>query len=121
DHKLRDNTFVFFTSDNGPETLNRYKGGNRSYGSPGPLRGMKLHITEAGYRVPGIVRWPGHTKPGTVSTEPVCNLDLLPTVCAMTGVAVPTGRPLDGADAAAAFAGKPVKRPHPLYWQYDFA
>src|SRR5262249_7180236 len=77
EHGLRDNTFVFFSSDNGPETLNRYKTANRSYGSPGPLRGMKLHITEAGYRVPGIVRWPGHTRPGTVSAEPVCSVDLL--------------------------------------------
>ena len=73
DHKLRDNTFVFFTSDNGPETLRRYKGAERSYGSPGPLRGMKLHITE-----------------GKEPRNPV-------------------------------FDGKPVKRRHPLYWQYDFA
>lgn len=120
DHKLRDNTFVFFTSDNGPETLKRYKGAERSYGSPGPLRGMKLHITEAGYRVPGFVRWPGHTKAGTVSTEPVCNVDLLPTVCAIAGAKLPE-RKLDGADITAIFEGKEVKRPHPLYWQYDFA
>ncbi len=120
DHKLRDNTFIFFTSDNGPETLNRYKGANRSYGSPGPLRGMKLHITEAGYRVPGIVRWPGHTKAGSVSTEPVCNVDLLPTICAIAGARLPE-RKLDGANIAPMFEGKPIDRPHPLYWQYDFA
>jgi arylsulfatase A len=137
DHKLRENTFIFFSSDNGPETLNRYKGANRSYGSPGPLRGMKLHITEAGYRVPGIVRWPGHTRAGTVSTEPVCHVDLLPTLCAIAGVPPsptlspkPGGegrvrgepeRKLDGADITPLFAAKPVQRPHPLYWQYDFA
>src|SRR5262249_25011779 len=78
DHKARESTFVFFASDNGPETLTRYKTANRPYGSPGPLRGMKLHMTEAGYRVPGIIRWPGHIKAGTVSAEPVCNFDLLP-------------------------------------------
>ncbi len=121
DHGLRDNTFVFFTSDNGPETLNRYKTANRSYGSPGPLRGMKLHITEAGYRVPGIVRWPDHARPGTESTEPVCNTDLLPTVCAITGARLPTERVLDGANMTPLFEGKPVQRPHPLYWQYDYA
>jgi arylsulfatase A len=120
DHKLRDNTFVFFTSDNGPETLKRYPGATRSYGSPGPLRGMKLHITEAGYRVPGIVRWPGHVKAGSVSTEPVCNVDLLPTVCGIAGARMPT-RKLDGGDITPIFEGKPVKRSHPLYWQYDFA
>jgi len=83
DHGLRDNTFIFFSSDNGPETLHRYPRATRSYGSPGPLRGMKLHITEGGYRVPGILFWPGHTKPGTISNEPVCNVDLLPTFCAL--------------------------------------
>lgn len=121
DHGLRDNTLVFFSSDNGPETLNRYKTATRSYGSPGPLRGMKLHVTEAGYRVPGIVRWPGHIKPGSVSTEPVGSVDLLPTLCALAGAKLPEGRALDGADLSPLFDGKPVKRPHPLYWQYDFA
>jgi arylsulfatase A len=121
DHGLRDNTLVFFSSDNGPETLKRYPAGTRSYGTPGPLRGMKLHITEAGYRVPGIIRWPGHTKPNTVSAEPVCNLDLLPTFCEIAGVKPPTGRALDGASILPLFRGKPIRRPHPLYWQYDFA
>jgi arylsulfatase A len=81
---------------------------------------MKLHVTEAGYRVPGIVRWPGHARAGTVCTEPVCHVDLLPTVCAIAGAKLPE-RTLDGADLAPIFAGKQVTRPHPLYWQYDYA
>lgn len=121
EHGLRENTFIFFTSDNGPETLNRYPKANRSHGSPGPLRGMKLHITEAGYRVPGIVRWPGHAKPGTVSAEPICSVDFLPTACALAGIAPPADRTLDGASILPFFAGQPLQRPHPLYWQYDFA
>ncbi|MCU0978581.1 MAG: sulfatase-like hydrolase/transferase [Pirellulaceae bacterium] len=121
DRGLRDNSFVFFSSDNGPETLNRYKTANRSYGTPGPLRGMKLHITEAGYRVPGIIRWPGHAQPGSVSAEPVCNLDLLPTACALAGIEPPRDRPLDGASILPLFETEPLQRPHPLYWQYDFA
>jgi arylsulfatase A len=120
DHNLRDNTFVFFSSDNGPETLKRHRGAERSYGSPGPLRGMKLHVTEGGYRVPGIIRWPGHARAGTVCSEPVCHVDLLPTLCAIAGAKLPE-RKLDGADLAPLFAGKPVQRPHPLYWQYDYA
>ncbi len=120
EHKLRENTLVFFTSDNGPETLNRYKSATRSYGSPGPLHGMKLHVTEGGYRVPGIVRWPGHAKPGTEIAEPVCNVDVLPTFCALAGIPLPE-RKLDGADISPIFEGKPVRRPHPLYWQYNFA
>lgn len=41
--KLRDNTLVVFTSDNGPETLNRYRSAKRSWGVTGVHRGMKLH------------------------------------------------------------------------------
>ena len=82
---LREQTFVFFTSDNGPETLNRYRGAQRSHGSPGALRGMKLHLTEGGIRVPAMVRWPGRVQAGSTSAEPIGNLDLLPTVCALTG------------------------------------
>jgi len=121
EHNLRENTFIFFSSDNGPETLNRYKTAHRSYGSPGPLRGMKLHVTEAGYRVPGILCWPARVKAGTVSSEPVCNTDLLPTLCALAGVKPPADRALDGADLTPLFDGKPVPRRQPLYWQYDFA
>ena len=118
---LRDDTFVMFTSDNGPETLNRYRGAARSYGSPGVLRGMKLHVYEGGIRVPGIVRWPGVTKPGSVVEDAVSGVDLLPTMCAAAGVDAPTDRHLDGADVARALAGEPIDRAKPLYWQYDAA
>jgi arylsulfatase A len=117
----RDNTLVFFTSDNGPETLNRYKTANRSYGTPGPLRGMKLHLYEGGIRVPGIVRFPGRVKAGTVSAEPVINLDVLPTLCAPAGRPVPADRAIDGADISPIFAGRPITRKTPLYWRYDKA
>jgi arylsulfatase A len=119
--KLRDNTFLMFTSDNGPETLRRYKGAERSHGSPGPLRGMKLHVHEGGYRVPGIVSWPGHTRPGQVCAEPVCGLDVLPTLCELAGVKPPADRAFDGASMLPIFDGKPVARATPLYWQYDRA
>ncbi len=121
DHRLRDNTVVFFSSDNGPETLKRYLTATRSYGSPGPLKGMKLHVAEGGYRVPGILRWPGRVQPGALCSEPICNVDLLPTLCEIAGVKPPGDRALDGASILPVFEGKPVKRPHPLYWQYDFS
>ncbi|MBN1341336.1 MAG: sulfatase-like hydrolase/transferase [Phycisphaerae bacterium] len=119
--ELRDDTFVMFTSDNGPETLDRYRGANHSYGSPGPLRGMKLHMYEGGIRVPGIIRFPGHTKPGQVSHEPVCGTDILPTLCQLGGAKPPTDRPIDGASITPIFTGKPIERKVPLYWQYDRA
>ena len=60
----RQNTLVFLTSDNGPETLNRYPAAWRSHGSPGPLRGMKSWLYEGGFREPGILRWPGKIAAG---------------------------------------------------------
>lgn len=116
--KVADNTVVFFSSDNGPETLNRYPTANRSFGTPGPLRGMKLWTTEAGFRVPGIMRWPGRIAAGQVSSDVVSSLDLMPTFAALAGAKLPAGLALDGADMRAAFTGKPVERPKPLFWVY---
>ncbi len=118
---LRDNTFVFFTSDNGPETLNRYRGASHSHGSPGPLKGMKLHMHEGGIRVPGIVRWPGHTQAGTTSAEPVNSTDVLPTLCSIVGIDAPEDRPIDGADFSPLIRRLPIQRKRPLYWRYDKA
>ena len=121
DMKLRDNAFVMFASDNGPEILNRYRGAERSYGSPGPLRGMKLHVYEGGIRVPGIIRWLGRVKCGSVCSEPVNGTDILPTLCSMAGVKAPAEQPVDGASILPIFQGKKVVRKVPLYWRYDDA
>lgn len=118
DLKLDENTLVLFTSDNGPETLLRYKNAERSFGSPGELRAMKLWLYEGGIRVPGIVRWPAGTKAGQVSSTPVCNTDLLPTFCALAGVALPQDRVFDGASFAPLLTGKAMERSTPLYWHY---
>jgi len=117
----RERTFVMFTSDNGPETLNRYKGGSRSYGSPGALRGMKLHMYEGGIRVPGIIQFPGRAKAGQVCGEPVSSTDILPTFCGLAGAKAPADRVIDGASFVPVFEGKPIERKTPLYWQYDKA
>jgi len=119
--KLRDNTLVFFTSDNGPETLDRYPNAWRSHGTPGPLRGMKLWLYEGGFREPGIMRWPGKTRPGQVCDQPICNLDVLPTFCQIAGVPLPNDRAIDGASLLPIFEGKPIQRKQPLYWQYNNA
>jgi arylsulfatase A len=122
DENLSANTLVLFSSDNGPETHNRYKGAERSHGSAGPFRGMKLHLTEGGIRIPGIARWPGKIKPGQVIDEPVGFVDLLPTLCALAGTKPPDDRPLDGVDVGPLlFEGKRPDRKVPLYWQYDKA
>jgi arylsulfatase A len=113
-----DNTVVFFTSDNGPETLNRYPGARRSYGLVGLLRGRKLWLYEGGIRVPGILYWPGKTPPGQSCDEPLWSLDLLPTFCRAFGAKVPTDRAIDGSDFLPALAGKKIDRKTPLFWHY---
>ena len=110
---LRGNTLVFFTSDNGPAITRIHP-----HGSAGPLRDKKGSMYEGGIRVPGILRWPGHTRPGTVSAEPVCGVDVLPTLCEIAGIAVPKDRAIDGASLLPTFDGTPIERTTPLYWQY---
>lgn len=114
----RENTLVIFTSDNGPETLKRYRGANRSYGTPGPLRGMKLWTTEAGFRVAGIMSWPARIKTPKVSREPVSSLDFLPTFCQLAGAEPPGDLKLDGANFLPVLDGKPIERSTPLFWCY---
>ncbi|HUE71516.1 MAG TPA: sulfatase [Pirellulaceae bacterium] len=116
--KLAENTLVLFTSDNGPETLNRYPTGWRSHGSPGPLRGMKLHCYDGGIRVPGILRWPAKVPPGETIREPICSLDLLPTFCELAGIDPPADRALDGTSIAPLLQGEKLVRTTPLFWHY---
>jgi arylsulfatase A len=115
---LDENTLVFFTSDNGPETRNRYQGAERSYGTAGPLREMKLHLYEGGIRVPGILRWTGRIAPRQVVSEPISGVDLLPTICELAGIAPPPGRHLDGASFVSLLRGEPIERATPLFWDY---
>jgi arylsulfatase A len=116
--KRRDNTLIIFTSDNGPETLKRYRGANRSYGQPGPLRGMKLHTTEAGFRVAGIMNWRGRIAAGQTVSTPVSSLDFLPTFCRLAKIDPPTDVTLDGTLFLPAIEGQPIKREKPLVWAY---
>jgi arylsulfatase A len=76
---------------------------------------------EGGIRVPGIVRWPGKTQPGTMCDEPVNGTDILPTLCDIARVKTPTDRSIDGASILPIFEGKAIKRSVPLYWRYDKA
>jgi hypothetical protein len=58
-----DNTIVVFTTDNGAEAITYPDGGVT------PFKGQKGEAWEGGYRVPLVVRWPGHIKPGTVKNQ----------------------------------------------------
>jgi arylsulfatase A len=113
---LRENTFVLFTSDNGPAITPQHP-----HGSAGPLRDKKGSLWEGGIRVPGIVRWPGRTRAGTTSDEPISGVDFLPTACAVAGVERPRDRALDGINWLPVLASRPVLRPTPLYWHFNQA
>jgi arylsulfatase A len=121
DQKLMENTFVFFTSDNGPEGPANLKG--RTRGSTGGLRGRKRSMYEGGIRVPGIARFPKFIKPGHVSDTPVIGSDFFPTVLRQANVKPPGDRVIDGADMFHVLTGRgdTVERARPLYWRLNMA
>lgn len=117
--KLRDNTLVVFTSDNGPETLLRYRSANRSWGVTGNHRGMKLHTHDGGIHVAGLLSWPGAVKAGQVIRQPVSALDLLPTLTELAGASLPENRTFDGMSLASLLTtGQFPNRTKPLVWAY---
>jgi arylsulfatase A len=105
---LHENTLVFFTSDNGPWRD----------GSQGGFRGKKGMVYEGGVRAPGLLRWPGVVEAGRVSNDPVHSADILPTICAITGVSTPRDRVIDGEDIMPMLKGKSWKRSKPMYWYF---
>jgi arylsulfatase A-like enzyme len=90
---LDKNTFVFFTSDNGPWLVKDLAGG-----SAGPLRGGKGSTWEGGMREPGIAWWPGKIKPSIVTHDLASTMDLFVTCLKLGGAEVPTDRIIDGYD-----------------------
>lgn len=110
---LTENTLVIFTSDNGPWLSY----GNHA-GSASPLREGKGTSFEGGTRVPCIMRWPRHIPAGTTCTEPLMTIDILPTIAAITGTALPPQR-IDGANILPFLKGDTAaKNPHLAYFTY---
>jgi arylsulfatase A-like enzyme len=112
---IDDNTIVFFTSDNGPHK----EGGvdPKFFNSGGPLRGIKRDLYEGGIRQPTIVRWPGHTKPGTTSDFAGTFQDFLATAADLAGAQAPK---TDGVSFLPSILGKPdeQKQHDYLYWEF---
>ena len=102
-------TLVFFTSDNGPAPGNpaRIVDGKPRYsgGSAGPLRGHKGMTWEGGMREPAIAWWPERIEAGRVTSQTASILDVLPTVCSITGADLPLRRTLDGRDLSPLLLG----------------
>jgi arylsulfatase A len=90
---LAKNTYVIFTTDNGPWLPFKHHGG-----SAGPLRDGKMSTFEGGQRVPCIMWAPGRIPADTVSNGLASTIDLLPTIAALTGTPLPADRAIDGVD-----------------------
>ena len=102
---LTKNTYVIFTSDNGPWLKFENHGG-----SAGPLRDGKMSTFEGGHRVPFIIRGPG-IPAGTVCNELTSSIDILPTIASVTGQPLPEGRKIDGLDVSGLWTGALEKSP----------
>jgi len=122
-----DRTLVIFSSDNGPEwtgaenskQLQEGLGTYYSVGVTGGRRGRKRSLFEGGVHVPFIVRWPGRAPAGvTDKSTVVVAVDLLPTLCAAAGVAMPAGYESDGENLLPAYEGRPTARTKPLFWEW---
>lgn len=110
--QLRDNTLLFYCGDNGTSP-------DAALGAP--HRGVKGQVYEGGILVPGLIEWPARIPQPRLSTVRASTSDLLPTICALTGQALPN-RPLDGVDLSAALDGKLTERANPLYfWEFNTA
>ena len=114
---LAGDTFVFFTSDNGPEGSGN-KG--RTRGSTGGLRERKRSSHEGGIRVPGIARWPGRIPVGE-HKAPIIGSDLFSTILGIVDIPLPTDRTIDGADFMPLFSGGKIDRKVPMYWRNHLA
>ncbi|SPE59036.1 Sulfatase [Verrucomicrobia bacterium] len=115
DLKIDSNTVVFFTSDNGPHK----EGGvdPNFFQSSGPLRGIKRDLYEGGIRMPLIVRWPGHIKPGQTSDLISAFWDFLPTAAEIAQAKVPEN--LDGLSILPTLLGHTQTNQHQfLYWEF---
>ncbi len=87
---IADNTIVMYGTDNGPH-MNTWPDGAMT-----PFRNEKNSNWEGAYRVPAMVRWPGHIKAGSVSNEIMSHLDWMPTLLAAAGDPDVTSKLLKG-------------------------
>jgi|SaaInlStandDraft_1057018.scaffolds.fasta_scaffold25616_2 arylsulfatase A len=99
------NTFVIYTSDNGPwvfkdDKKHRVKGDQhrRVGGSADPLRGAKFTTWEGGVRVPTVMLFPGRIPAGVINDQLASTIDLFPTMASFAGISIKSKRILDGMD-----------------------
>jgi len=99
---IKDKTMVIFASDNGPWL---------PAGTAAPYISGKYSTNEGGFRVPGMISWPGTIPAGIVSDEMASGLDLLPTIAAATGATLPDDRTIDGLNLLPYLMGEVAESP----------
>jgi arylsulfatase A-like enzyme len=124
--KLKENTLIFFSSDNGPVwyPLDIAKSGHRA---AGPWNGMKGALTEAGHRMPFIASWPGKIKPGSSCNEMICFTDMMATLASLLNEKLPDDAGEDSFDISPLLRGEKPAKPirngmvHVNYGSYTLA
>ena len=108
------NTLVLFSADNGPERYAYARDERHGHWSAHPLRGLKRDLYEGGHRVPFLARWPGVIAPGTVCDALVSQIDVMATLAAITGHALPRDAAEDSHDLLPLLRGgtTPVRTSH---------
>ena len=120
---LSEDTYVLFTSDNGP-WLSKSKDHDDGHlpgdhgGSAGPLRSGKVSTFEGGVRVPTILWGPGRVPAATTCDKLASTLDILPTFAALADAETPTDRVIDGEDIRHLFHGEFEKADPDKAWFY---
>jgi len=111
---LLGNTIIWFVSDNGGYSETYY-----GHASNGPLRGEKATLWEGGIRVPAMVCWQDKIEPNQVVDQPVCNIDIVPTLGAISGFSESLAElPVDGVDISSVlFNQATIERD--IFWRYQ--
>lgn len=113
---VADNTVVIFSSDNGGS---EHKDVMKALNPGGGLTGHKRSMHEGGIRTPFIVRWPGKTKPGSVTDFVVSHHDVLPTLAKMAGATKHVPAEVTGLSFTAVLQGKQPTKVHAWhYWEW---
>lgn len=110
DNGIRENTLIFFTSDNGPVwwPVDIEKYGHRSTSI---YRGMKFDAWEGGHRMPFIASWPGVIEQGSQSKRIVSNTDMLATFADLLGEKLPADAGEDSYSILDALYQKEASKP----------
>jgi arylsulfatase len=90
---IADNTFVMYSTDNGPH-MNSWPDAGMT-----PFRNEKNSNWEGAFRVPCVMRWPGKIPAGVVVNDICSHLDMLPTLLAVAGEPEIKEKLLQGQDA----------------------